>query len=52
MRFFISGVVSDDDLRCYDRLKGRCINELRIRRYNRKENMDLLDKINEDLNKI
>lgn len=52
MRFYISGVSSDDDLRCFDQLKGNLVNKIRINRLHRMEVGNLVDKINEDLDKI
>lgn len=52
MRFYISGVSSDDDLRCFDQLKVNLVNKIRINRLHRMEVENLVDKINEDLDKI
>lgn len=52
MRFYISGVMGDDELRCFDQLKGNLINKTRISRNHTEEVGKLLDKINEDLSKI
>lgn len=52
MRFYISGVMGDDDLRCFDQIKGNIVNKTRISRNHTEEVAKLLHKINEDLNKI
>lgn len=52
MRFYISGVMSDDKLICFDQLKGNLVNKTRISRNHRMEVGNLLDRINRDLDKI
>ena len=52
MRFFILGSLNDDYLRCFDKREGRSLSNTRIRLSQRSQAERLLDKINEDLNKI
>lgn len=52
MRFYILGDLGRDDSSCYDRIEGRTLCNVTIRRCHKEQAQRLLDKINEDLNKI
>lgn len=52
MRFYMLGDLNNDDSSCYDKTEGCTLRNVIIRRCHKEQAQRLLNKINEDLNKI